>query len=67
MNTENKPRNTLDQVANTHSRSLLVEIVGLLRANRKWWLLPILLLILALALLLILGGSGAAPFIYSIF
>lgn len=37
------------------------------RHNKKWWLTPIIIvLVLALALIL-LGGSGVAPFIYSVF
>jgi hypothetical protein len=58
---------TLDKVSDQKSRSLPAEMIGLLRSNRKWWLVPILILILLLALLLVLGGTGAAPFIYSIF
>lgn len=62
-------KETLDQVAaeGNAPRSLPAEMLGLLRANRKWWLLPILIVIALLALLLILGGTGVAPFIYSIF
>lgn len=35
--------------------------------NKKWWLVPILLIILALGALVFLTGSGAAPFIYTLF
>jgi hypothetical protein len=38
-----------------------------LKYNKKWWLLPILLAILGLGLLVVLSGSGAAPFIYTLF
>jgi hypothetical protein len=31
--------------------------------NKKWWLVPILLL----EMLVVLGGSAAAPFIYTLF
>ena len=48
-------------------RSLPAEMLALLRTNRKWWLLPVLIIVALLALLLVLGGTGAAPFIYSIF
>jgi hypothetical protein len=35
--------------------------------NKKWWLTPILILLLLASALIILGGSGLAPFIYTIF
>jgi len=35
--------------------------------NKKWWLLPIVVAILLLGGLVLLGGSGAAPFIYTLF
>ncbi len=35
--------------------------------NKKWWLVPILVLLLLVSLLIVLGGSGVAPFIYTIF
>jgi hypothetical protein len=38
-----------------------------LRHNKKWWLTPIIVLLLLLGALVILGGSGEAPFIYTIF
>ena len=45
----------------------LAEIVGFLKTNKRWWLTPIVLCLLLLGLLLILGGTGAAPFIYTLF
>ncbi len=35
--------------------------------NKKWWLTPIIVLLVLLGILIILGGSGVAPFIYSLF
>jgi hypothetical protein len=35
--------------------------------NKKWWLTPIILVLLLFGLLIILAGSGAAPFIYTLF
>lgn len=45
----------------------LGEFLCFLKENRKWWLLPVVGLLLLLALLAVLGGTGAAPFIYSLF
>jgi hypothetical protein len=38
-----------------------------IRHNKKWWLTPIVLLLLLVSGLIVLGGSGVAPFIYSLF
>ncbi len=46
---------------------LVSELVGFLKANKKWWLAPILVAILLLGLLVVLGGTAAAPFIYTLF
>ena len=46
---------------------LVREFVDFLSHNKKWWLTPIILVLLLLGVLLALGGSAAAPFIYTIF
>lgn len=38
-----------------------------LKENKKWWLLPILVAFLLMGALLLAGGTGAAPFIYTLF
>jgi hypothetical protein len=35
--------------------------------NKKWWLTPVIVVLLGLGLLVALGGTAAAPFIYSLF
>lgn len=56
------------ETANEEQRSsTLSEFVLLLKQNKKWWLLPILLVMLGLALLSFFAGTGAAPFIYTMF
>ena len=52
----------------TDERSGLVgEFVDFLKENKKWWLAPIIISILGLGLLVMLGGTAAAPFIYTLF
>ena len=46
---------------------LVRELVDFLTHNKKWWLTPIILVLLLLGVLIALGGSAAAPFIYTIF
>jgi len=43
------------------------EFIGFLKNNKKWWLAPIIISILLLGLLVVLGGTAAAPFIYTLF
>ena len=43
------------------------EFVAFLKDNKKWWLAPIIISILGLGLLVLLGGTAAAPFIYTLF
>ena len=47
--------------------SLPGELFDFLLNNKKWWLAPILITLLLLGILIIIGGSGAAPFIYTLF
>ncbi len=52
----------------TQERTGLVgEFVEFLKDNKKWWLAPIIISILGLGLLVLLGGTAAAPFIYTLF
>ena len=47
--------------------SLAGEFTEFLKENKKWWLAPIVIAILGLGLLVLLGGTAAAPFIYTLF
>jgi hypothetical protein len=47
--------------------NLIAEFTGFMKENKKWWLAPILIVLLALGTLAMVGGSGVAPFIYSLF
>ena len=48
-------------------RGLSAEFWDFLRENKKWWMVPIIVSILGLGALVLLGGTGAAPFIYTLF
>lgn len=43
------------------------ELVGFMAHNKKWWLTPIIVMLLLLGVLIVIGGTGAAPFIYTLF
>ncbi|HIG01132.1 MAG TPA: hypothetical protein EYQ66_07490 [Myxococcales bacterium] len=53
--------------ANQARGGLANEFVDFLKDNKKWWLAPIIISILGLGLLVMLGGTAAAPFIYTLF
>ena len=55
------------QLVRQSRHGLVAEFWGFLGQTKKWWLLPILLVILGLGALVFLSGSGAAPFIYTLF
>jgi hypothetical protein len=65
QNNENK-NEFLSQASGKQS-GLVSEFIGFLKANKKWWLAPIIISILLLGLLVVLGGTAAAPFIYTLF
>lgn len=43
------------------------EFLAFLKDNKKWWLAPIIISIIGLGVLVMLGGTAAAPFIYTLF
>jgi Family of unknown function (DUF5989) len=49
------------------SESLLGELWGFLKNNKKWWLLPMLAVLLLFGLLVLLSSTAVAPFIYTLF
>jgi len=46
---------------------LIAEMTHFLGHNNKWWLAPIVVAMLMLGALVLLGGTAAAPFIYTLF
>ena len=57
----------IERLTRGKRRSLLFEFWDFLAHNKKWWLLPIVLVVLLLGALVFLSGSGAAPFVYTLF
>lgn len=43
------------------------QLLGFLVENKKWWLVPIVLVLGMVGLLSLVAGTGAAPFIYTMF
>jgi hypothetical protein len=49
------------------SRGIARDFVEFLLHNKKWWVTPIIIVLLLMAVLIALSGTGAAPFIYSLY
>ncbi|MEK0451107.1 MAG: hypothetical protein RL088_3375 [Verrucomicrobiota bacterium] len=65
---EHEP-DAFEKAAQQKPPGLVREIVDLLRSNRKWWLVPVLIVLLGVGAVLAFAitSPAAAPFIYSLF
>jgi hypothetical protein len=50
-----------------HNPGLLHEVASFLLRKKKWYLIPIAIMIVLTCLFIVLGGTAAAPFIYTLF
>jgi hypothetical protein len=57
----------LAEQAELAPHSFVRELWDLIRFNKKWWLTPVILALVILGAIIILGGTAAAPFIYTLF
>ena len=53
--------------ASARQTGIIGETFAFLRETRKWFLAPIIVLLLVIGLIVVLGGTAAAPFIYTLF
>jgi len=56
-------KNTLPQ----HNPGLLRDVGSFLLRTKKWYLIPIAIVIVLTCLFIVLGGTAAAPFLYTLF
>ena len=56
-----------EQLAGEKPLSLPQEFLLFIRENKAWWMVPILLVLAVLGVLAWFAGTGAAPFIYTLF
>ena len=59
--------NDFSKQADLGQRGFVGEFVDYLKNNKKWWLTPIVVVLLLVGALVVLGGTAAAPFIYTLF
>jgi hypothetical protein len=67
MQDPNSEKSDFLSQAATKRTGFVRDFASFLKQNKKWWLLPIIIAILGLGVLVILGGTGVAPFIYTLF
>lgn len=65
MSKDSKKR--FEEAGEEEELSLLGEFVLMLKENKKYWMIPLIVILLGFGLLLLLGGTAAAPFIYTLF
>jgi len=63
----NRPPSEFEAAAAKAKSSLVRDFLAFLGQNKKWWLLPLVVVLIGLGVLAILGGTAAAPFIYTLF
>ncbi|MEO6244345.1 MAG: DUF5989 family protein [Opitutaceae bacterium] len=61
------PTPDFERAARQKNPGVAREFLAFLRENKKLWLIPLLSVLLLLGVVVVLGGTAAAPFIYSLF
>jgi hypothetical protein len=59
--------NSFEQAGSDRQSGLIGEFCQFLLYNKKFWIAPLLVVLLGMGLLIMLGGTAAAPFIYTLF
>ena len=62
-----KERNVDQETRLETNHGFFVDLWQFVRQSGKWWLIPIVIVLLLFGVILILGGTAAAPFIYTLF
>jgi hypothetical protein len=63
-----EPMSDLERAAlEEQTSSVWAELGMLLWENKSWWLMPVVIALGLLGVVIVLGGSAAAPFIYTLF
>jgi hypothetical protein len=64
---EDEKKSRFEELDDQQPMGFLQEFFYFLVVYRNWWLIPVFAVLALLGLFILLGGSGAAPFIYTIF
>ncbi len=67
MTDSSKQTSEFEAASRAGRTNIVTEFWDFLKHNKKWWLTPIILVMLLVGALVVLGGTAAAPFIYTLF
>jgi hypothetical protein len=65
MNPEKKT--SFEEAGHEKQTGLISDVWKMLKQNKKFWLIPLIIALLIFGLLIMAGGTAAAPFIYTLF
>jgi hypothetical protein len=60
-------RSAFEAANSARQTGVLREIYGMLRHNKKYWMIPLFGALIMIGGFIVLGGTAAAPFIYALF
>ena len=64
---EKDKRTEFEKSGEEKATSLFREFMEMLKQNKKYWLIPLILILVLFGVIVILGSTAAAPFIYTLF
>ena len=67
MTQDPRSKEAFQRAGRARRQNIVQEFLGFIKHYKKWWLIPVLLVFLLLGFLVVVGGTGAAPFIYTLF
>jgi hypothetical protein len=67
MPSQSEQNTDFEKAAQGNRANLVTEFWGFMAENKKWWMFPVIATMLMVGALVFIGGSGAAPFIYTLF
>jgi len=59
--------NEFDKASAAPARGFIGEFWYFMKSTKKFWLIPLLVILFGLGIVILLGGTAAAPFIYTLF
>jgi hypothetical protein len=62
-----KEKKSFEEAGKEGESNLVSEFIQMLKQNKKYWMVPLILVLLGFGLLIALGGTAIAPFIYQMF
>ncbi|MCB1275577.1 MAG: hypothetical protein KDL09_03305 [Prosthecobacter sp.] len=58
---------SFEEASQGKQSSLLADVWNMLKKNKKFWLIPLIIALLIFGIIIMVGGTAAAPFIYTLF